>query len=678
MIKEEEEGNDHEVEEVYNNNTNVPQQYSSSSSYYHNSSYTKEEDNTQYYRVVYKGIIALVAEPSTKKAKSGAYISYGDIFSASTTATQVDGMICVDHVWTGGYALDANSTCGTNFGFVPTRLVEALSRPPLQLESKGPYYYQILAPVPIVTGPMPDAPLQRKKCLSPNTIVEISTKLQYALSTNVYLKMAHYQGCWIVDDSTAKKIKQLDITIPTYSSMDDNVSFTTSTTTCSTEVSSLFSSVASTIHKKKHYRRKQKIKSSHNKQHHSPQSHHHHHQQQQQSKRKEDEPACILMKVLAPEGLKLLDAPQFQVTQFLRHTTPSSSSNRSTNNDNSKLSVIFPTTHQNNHHPKNKHATNAVPKKRILPQHAYFEALKKMGMNHGNGVIPLADHTGWAIVPNASSQHYQQVGVAYTTDKVWVRILPSHGLPTISSHKPKKQKLPCGMCVLVDEFTKDCQFVRLCDDGQWIPRYLKHVLVLQLCQPNIQNGSYWFRVSAINGIDVKRGPSMDAPNINVRFECGEFLRASQIVSFESESYCKLYRNHNNSSIWVPSEWVPIHCAKDQKFLVSESIPPKIVRKSNKYEIVKDTATSIGPSFKLPPLTLLKTNTVVYISEIVIQNKDDEWLRLKDGSGWIHNHISDPNVRLIKDNHNEQAQSTTTHHTSYTNLISRFFPTDSKK
>ena len=375
MIKEEEEeeeeGNDHEVEETYSNdNANVSQQQynsSSSSSYYHNSSYRKEEYNLQYYRVVYKGVIALVSESSTKKkTKSGAYISYGDIFSTPASASagsEVDGMICVDHVWTGGYALDANATCGTNFGFVPTRLVEALSRPPLQLESKGPYYYQIVAPIPIVTGPMPDAPLQGNKYLSPNTIVEISTKLQYALSTNVYLKMAHYQGCWIVDDSTTKKMKQLDITIPTYSSMDDNVSFTTSTTTCSTEVSSLFSSVASTIHKKKHFRRKQKIKSSHNKHHHSPQSLHHHQQQQQQHSKRKEEPACILMKVLAPEGLKLLDAPQFQVTQFLRHTTPNNSSNHSKNNDNSKLSTIFPTTHQNNHHSTKKNSTNTIPKK---------------------------------------------------------------------------------------------------------------------------------------------------------------------------------------------------------------------------------------------------------------------------------------------------------------------------
>ena len=45
---------------------------------------------------------------------------------------------------------------------------------------------------------------------------------------------------------------------------------------------------------------------------------------------------------------------------------------------------------------------------------------------------------------------------------------------------------------------------------------------------------------------VKRGPSMDATTLNVRFECGEFLHCSQIITFENEIYCKLYCNHTNS------------------------------------------------------------------------------------------------------------------------------------
>lgn len=35
-----------------------------------------------YYRVVYRGIVALVSEPDSKSAKSGAYVSYGDIFES--------------------------------------------------------------------------------------------------------------------------------------------------------------------------------------------------------------------------------------------------------------------------------------------------------------------------------------------------------------------------------------------------------------------------------------------------------------------------------------------------------------------------------------------------------------------------------------------------------------------
>jgi hypothetical protein len=53
-----------------------------------------------------------------------------------------------------------------------------------------------------------------------------------------------------------------------------------------------------------------------------------------------------------------------------------------------------------------------------------------------------------------------------------------------------------------------------------------------------RNGSFWFRVSAEKGVKVRQGPSRKSMaitsargDVTFRFECGEFLRSSQVLTF---------------------------------------------------------------------------------------------------------------------------------------------------
>ena len=107
--------------------------------------------------------------------------------------------------------------------------------------------------------------------------------------------------------------------------------------------------------------------------------------------------------------------------------------------------------------------------------------------------------------------------------------------------------------------------------------------------PDVRVGSFWFRVKSTPGLDVRHGPSSHAPtiksdkNVAFRFECGEYLRASEIMTVlgnsscgadGAECYAKLYRRQNSNytsdqasfldrsstlqSLTSHGEWVQVH------------------------------------------------------------------------------------------------------------------------
>ena len=111
-------------------------------------------------------------------------------------------------------------------------------------------------------------------------------------------------------------------------------------------------------------------------------------------------------------------------------------------------------------------------------------------------------------------------------------------------------------------------FSRLFNGQGWIPRTLGETLyAYEVDAQDIRIGSVWFRVKSHTGLNVRHGPSNHAPVIkssndaSFRFECGEFLRASEVMTVfnkgkagveviehdiaSSECFAKLYRRRNN-------------------------------------------------------------------------------------------------------------------------------------
>ena len=110
------------------------------------------------------------------------------------------------------------------------------------------------------------------------------------------------------------------------------------------------------------------------------------------------------------------------------------------------------------------------------------------------------------------------------------------------------------MCVEVEGFvdaSDTLQYVRLGGGQGWLPLMKnRKQAVIEVCRPEFRFGSFWFRVQAGRGIKVRLGPSSRAQSIkseddvHFRFECGEFLRASEVMTvfFENglpkESFAK--------------------------------------------------------------------------------------------------------------------------------------------
>lgn len=171
-----------------------------------------------------------------------------------------------------------------------------------------------------------------------------------------------------------------------------------------------------------------------------------------------------LMRVTAPQGLKILDAPQFQVNNLIHGKQEGSSVSSVVGRDPKSVSYMKTnqSVFQSQTSMKGSNGSPAVfdsiSKSRRLPRNVYFEASTQMecfeAFNQGLGLIKLADGSGWAIVPTQeeldeqyrkyhgvlanvkegdTTRAFEEVGnaiVEYPENRcVWLRVLPKTGLP---------------------------------------------------------------------------------------------------------------------------------------------------------------------------------------------------------------------------------------------------------
>lgn len=265
--------------------------------------------------------------------------------------------------------------------------------------------------------------------------------------------------------------------------------------------------------------------------------------------------------------------------------------------------------------------------------------------------------------------------------------------------------ISCGMCLEIEQWEDspnalniDQHFVRLRGGQGWIPRIIQRNLCLvDVKPPSIRQGSFWYRVHTIQGVVVRTGPSGKAStiksdtNISFRFECGEFLRASEVLAIDgtnemneslqdndemmrtkmkssSECFAKLYRNKHSrrihtlnsgagsflslSTLTTPGEWVHVEC-NGVTYLEECTCPPTIQRHRDgwKYKVVSNSSVDVrrGPSFKAEKTaTTISQGEVMLINERVTLNEEKmTWLRLKDGRGWVHD-VDENGITLLVD------------------------------
>lgn len=239
---------------------------------------------------------------------------------------------------------------------------------------------------------------------------------------------------------------------------------------------------------------------------------------------------------------------------------------------------------------------------------------------------------------------------------------------------PFSTLIPCGSYVELERWASPpeadrgaikTEFARLRGGQGWIPRFLNGKPVTEIISPpETRFGSFWFRVQDRNGIKVRLGPSRRAPSIKsedgvyFRFECGEFLRASEVVTFfrqnaPSECYAKLYRNRHIrlyaghgeirplSSLTVQAEWVQVF-GSQELFLEECAMEPRIERHKQgwRYNVVLDARVQVrkGPSFEAESngVVLLGGESVLINERVIGPDDTITWLRLRDGQGWVHN------------------------------------------
>lgn len=222
------------------------------------------------------------------------------------------------------------------------------------------------------------------------------------------------------------------------------------------------------------------------------------------------------------------------------------------------------------------------------------------------------------------------------------------------------------------------RFARLFNGQGWIPQRLgEEIFSHEVGPPDVRVGSFWFRVSPRSGLEVRHGPSSSAPVIEshsgatFRFECGEFLRASEVMTVfhkpepnegscaTTECFAKLYRRSNRcsgndssltllgrfsslQSLISPGEWIQVH-GHGELFLEECSAAPIIERNCNgwQYTVICGNSADLhvrsGPSLRAKVLRELKCEeTVFLVTEKVNADGDQiDWLRLKSG-GWLRN------------------------------------------
>lgn len=247
--------------------------------------------------------------------------------------------------------------------------------------------------------------------------------------------------------------------------------------------------------------------------------------------------------------------------------------------------------------------------------------------------------------------------------------------------------IACGICVQVEPHipsdhpqrrSAPAEFARLKGGQGWLPLFIAGKPSCIVCprsnSPEFRNGSFWFRVQAQRGIKVRLGPSNRAPSIKssdgvyFRFECGEFLRSSEIMTVYredshgrtvSESFAKLYRNRhvrlaapgNNgqsdvrqlASLTSQAEWVQVHDdSLNELYLRECQTGPRIERHRQgwRYRIVIRSGISVkrGPSFQAEDsgIYVEEGDSVVVIERVTSPDENGvTWLRMKEGKGWLH-------------------------------------------
>ena len=247
------------------------------------------------------------------------------------------------------------------------------------------------------------------------------------------------------------------------------------------------------------------------------------------------------------------------------------------------------------------------------------------------------------------------------------------------------------------------EFARLRGGQGWLPLFAGGKPTCIVCPranpPSSRFGSFWFRVQSKRGIKVRLGPSTRAPSIKssdglyFRFECGEFLRASEVMTVYyddrhgrtlSESFAKLYRNRHVrlndavqgegdfrrlTSLTAPAEWVQIHDDDKNEQYLQECTTgsPRIERHKQgwQYKVITRSRIAIrkGPSFdaEISDQFVANEDSIV-ISERVTSPADDgvTWLRLKEGQGWLHDTDRDTREKVL-------IPSTFRHRTVSTNM-----------
>jgi hypothetical protein len=232
--------------------------------------------------------------------------------------------------------------------------------------------------------------------------------------------------------------------------------------------------------------------------------------------------------------------------------------------------------------------------------------------------------------------------------------------------------IACGVCLEVEKWTDrspdrtGVEYARLRGGQGWLPLSIAGKATYEVvCKPDVRWGSFWFRVQTARGVKVRWGPCQRAPPIKsgdgseyFRFECGEFLRASEILTVFSqagdpiECFAKLYRNrhvrwhtgHDSfrqlPSLTTQAEWVQVFGPEDL-FLDECAAEPRIERHAQgwRYNVVPDAGVAVrkGPSFaaETTRTVLLGGESVVVTERVSPAGDETVWLRLKDVPGWVH-------------------------------------------